>query len=188
MHWRRWGQPNETSSNMKNVCWIKAHFRLRSTLFSQLLGIGGSAVGYLLATCRLPVGHAVIFRVLTIVIYCYICSFWRVTSTSLILNLNWKVFFTLIFAVICSISGADSNRSAAPPSDENNSFRKTDPDFLLAVCWYLLPISYCFRVIHENSFWPLQNYSGAKIWIESQIWLPISDLTTLYAYLEPYRS
>jgi hypothetical protein len=39
----------------------------------------------------------------------------------------------------------------ATPSGENIFFRKPDPDFLLVICWHVLPNSYRFRVIRENS-------------------------------------
>jgi hypothetical protein len=62
------------------------------------------------------------------------------------------------------------------PSGENIFIRKPDPDFLLVVCWPVLPKSYRFRVIHMNSIRPLQRRPlAAKIlFSKARLWLPIT--------------
>jgi hypothetical protein len=48
------------------------------------------------------------------------------------------------------------NNNEAPPSGEEIFIRKPDPDFLLVVCYHVLPKSYRFRVIRVSSIRSLQ--------------------------------
>jgi hypothetical protein len=49
-----------------------------------------------------------------------------------------------------------------PPSGENIFIRKSDPDFLLVVCWHVLPKCYRFRVIRVSSIRLLQRRPQRK--------------------------